>query len=105
MAPCEHCYVSDEMLAIFAPIAAFWVSSSVYELVAYLRPDACLHSKEEEEQKNVPSRWTVTKHVLFQQAYQIAMVILYLKVYIHPLGALDPSSSSFFFSFSFPIEA
>lgn len=71
---------SDETLAIFMPIIVFWVSSAMYEILAYLRPDARLHSKEEEELLNIPSRRSVIKSALFQQALQILFVFLFLKI-------------------------
>lgn len=71
---------SDDTLAIFVPIIVFWISSGIYELLSYLRPDARLHSKEEEEQLNAISRRSVIKSALFLQAVQVLFVSLFLKM-------------------------
>lgn len=70
---------SDEVLAAFVPPLTYWIASGFYELLAYLRPDSCLHTKEEEDQKNIVSRFTVLKAVIAHHAGQIFLIFLALK--------------------------
>lgn len=84
---------SDEMLATFVPIVAFWVFSGIYEVLMYLLPDSRLHPKEEEEEKNIASRWTVLKAVLAQQAVQILLVFLIMKITGTERGIPKPQPS------------
>lgn len=59
---------SDELLAAIVPVLVFWIFAGIYEVVAYLScPDSRLHTKEEEDEKNIVSRWTVLKGALANQ--------------------------------------
>ncbi|XP_020590320.1 sphinganine C4-monooxygenase 1-like [Phalaenopsis equestris] len=67
--------VSDELLGTFVPIAVYWIYSGFYVLVADLQ-EYRLHTKAEEDKKNVVSKMAVVKGVLIQQAFQIAVSLL-----------------------------
>ncbi|KAL0912514.1 hypothetical protein M5K25_018492 [Dendrobium thyrsiflorum] len=67
--------VSDEMLGTFVPIAVYWIYSGIYVMLDDLNQYR-LHTKAEEEKKNIVSKGTVVKGVLVQQAFQIAISLL-----------------------------
>lgn len=71
--------VSDELLGTFVPIAVYWIYSGIYVLLGDLE-NYRLHTKAEENVKNVVSKWTVVKGVIVQQAFQIAVSILLFTV-------------------------
>ncbi|XP_020693965.1 sphinganine C4-monooxygenase 2-like, partial [Dendrobium catenatum] len=67
--------VSDELLGTFVPIAVYWIYSGIYVMLGDLNQYR-LHTKAEEDKKNVVSKRTVVKGVLIQQAFQIAVSLL-----------------------------
>ncbi|XWS23202.1 hypothetical protein CRYUN_Cryun29cG0101000 [Craigia yunnanensis] len=69
---------SDEFLAIFMPIVVYWIYSGMYMMLESFE-NYKLHSKKEEE-KNLVSRKTVIKGVLFQQIFQAIVIFLLFKV-------------------------
>lgn len=76
--------VSDEMLGTFVPVLVYWVYSGLYMLLGSFDKYR-LHSRKEEETKNFPSKGTVVRGVLVQQAFQIAVAIILftVKQYYH----------------------
>ncbi|GMP58275.1 hypothetical protein CsSME_00021995 [Camellia sinensis var. sinensis] len=71
--------VSDELLGTFAPILVYWVYSGIYILLGSFE-NYRLHSKKEEDDKNLVSKWTVVKGVLLQQFVQAVVAILLFTV-------------------------
>ncbi|XWS23201.1 hypothetical protein CRYUN_Cryun29cG0100900 [Craigia yunnanensis] len=70
---------SDELLGIFLPILVYWIYSGLYVILGSFE-NYKLHSKKEEEAKNLVSRKTVIKVVLFQQTFQAIVTFLLFKV-------------------------
>ncbi|KAJ1687136.1 hypothetical protein LUZ63_018526 [Rhynchospora breviuscula] len=68
-------YASDEILAIFVPIVVYWVYSGLYMMLGSL-DQYRLHSREDEEKKNIVPKREVVKGVLFQQLVQAAVAFL-----------------------------
>ncbi|KAJ3697049.1 hypothetical protein LUZ61_000754 [Rhynchospora tenuis] len=68
-------YVSDELMGTIAPIALYWIYGGAYMLMPPLKRYR-LHTKREEEEKNIVDLPTVVKSVLFQQLLQAAVVKL-----------------------------
>ncbi|KAL3501405.1 hypothetical protein ACH5RR_035854 [Cinchona calisaya] len=61
--------ISDELMGTFVPIVVYWVYSGIYMMLEgldYYR----LHSKKDEDEKNLVSKRDVVKGVLLQQAIQ-----------------------------------
>ncbi|RZR91907.1 hypothetical protein BHM03_00020103 [Ensete ventricosum] len=74
-------YVSDEVMGTFAPIVLYWFYAGFYQLLPRLDRYR-LHTKKEEEQKNLVTLPTVVKGVLLQQVVQatIAQVLFLVRV-------------------------
>ncbi|XP_059655862.1 sphinganine C4-monooxygenase 1-like [Cornus florida] len=69
--------VSDEVVGTFAPILVYWVYSGICILFGSLE-NYRLHSKKDEDEKNLVSKTTVVKGVLLQQFVQaIVATILF----------------------------
>ncbi|KAF3778837.1 Sphinganine C4-monooxygenase 2 [Nymphaea thermarum] len=62
-------FVSDELLGTFVPILVYWVYSGIYVLLDRFE-DYRLHTRAEEDTKNLVSKRTVVRGVLLQQAIQ-----------------------------------
>ncbi|CAK9136365.1 unnamed protein product [Ilex paraguariensis] len=71
--------VSDELLGTFAPIVVYWVYSGIYIPFGSLE-NYRLHSKKEEDEKNLVPKRDVVKGVLIQQAVQAVVAILLFTV-------------------------
>lgn len=71
--------ISDELLGTFAPIVVYWVYSGIYVLLGYFE-NYRLHSKKDEDEKNLVSKGTVVKGVLLQQIVQAIVAILLFTV-------------------------
>ncbi|KAJ7294384.1 hypothetical protein O6H91_07G032000 [Diphasiastrum complanatum] len=67
-------YVSDEMMGTFAPLIFYWIYAGIYHLLPPLDRYR-LHSRKEEELRNLVSLPTVVKGVLLQQAIQAVVAI------------------------------
>ncbi|KAM0952709.1 putative sphingolipid C4-monooxygenase [Dioscorea sansibarensis] len=66
--------VSDELLGTFVPIVVYWLYSGLYIVLDGKAMDNYrLHTRAEEDVKNIVSKMTVIKGVLIQQAFQIAV--------------------------------
>ncbi|CAL9080979.1 unnamed protein product [Musa acuminata var. zebrina] len=74
-------YVTDEVMGTFAPIVLYWLYAGFYQLLPRLDRYR-LHTKKEEEQKNLVTLATVVKGVLLQQVVQatIAQVLFLVRV-------------------------
>lgn len=71
--------VSDELLGTFVPILVYWIYSGIYVLLGSFE-NYRLHSKKDEDEKNLVSKGTVVKGVLFQQTIQAIVAILLFTV-------------------------
>ncbi|KAJ4960263.1 hypothetical protein NE237_020173 [Protea cynaroides] len=71
--------VSDELLGTFVPIFVYWVYSGIYILLGSFE-NYRLHTRKEEDVKNLVSKGTVVKGVILQQAIQAAVAILLFTV-------------------------
>lgn len=71
--------VSDELLGTFVPILIYWVYSGIYALLGSFE-NYRLHSKKDEDEKNLVSKPTVVKGVLLQQTIQAVVAILLFTV-------------------------
>ncbi|XP_010683203.2 sphinganine C4-monooxygenase 1 [Beta vulgaris subsp. vulgaris] len=67
--------VSDEILGTFAPIVVYWVYSGIYMLLGSF-DNYRLHSRKDEDEKNLVSKFTVVKGVLLQQIVQAVVAII-----------------------------
>ncbi|KAF3338069.1 sphinganine C(4)-monooxygenase 1-like protein [Carex littledalei] len=68
-------HVSDELVGTIAPIALYWLYGGAYMLMPPLKQYR-LHTKREEDEKNIVDIPTVVKGVLFQQLLQAVTVQL-----------------------------
>ncbi|KAK8947567.1 Sphinganine C(4)-monooxygenase 1 [Platanthera guangdongensis] len=66
----------DDLLGTFVPIAVYWIYSGFYVMLGDLTTQYRLHTKAEEDKKNVVSKTSVVKGVLVQQAFQISVSLL-----------------------------
>lgn len=71
--------VSDEVLGTFMPIVVYWVYSGIYILLGSF-DNYRLHSRKDEDDKNLVSKTTVVKGVLLQQTIQAIVAILLFTV-------------------------
>ncbi|KAL0327180.1 UNVERIFIED_CONTAM: Sphinganine C4-monooxygenase 1 [Sesamum angustifolium] len=73
--------VSDELLGTFAPIILYWAYSGIYVLLGSLEGYR-LHSKKDEDEKNLVPKKDVVKGVLLQQAVQaVVATILFATIF------------------------
>lgn len=82
--------LSDDVLSTFVPIVVYWVFSGIYGLLGYMEGSR-LHTKIEEDEKNIASKRQVLKGVLLQQLVQVIVVFSLLKVHDLPSHALQMS--------------
>lgn len=71
--------VSDEILGTFAPIAVYWIYSGIYVLLGSL-DNYRLHTRKDEDEKNLIPKKDVIKGVLLQQAVQAIVASLLFAV-------------------------
>ncbi|XP_022775900.1 sphinganine C4-monooxygenase 1-like [Durio zibethinus] len=71
---------SEELQAILVPIVVYWTYSGMYVILESWCENYKLHSKQEEEEKNLVSRKTVIKGVLLHQTIQATLNFLVLMV-------------------------
>ncbi|KAL1355968.1 hypothetical protein HN51_007951 [Arachis hypogaea] len=72
--------ISDEMLGTFVPIIIYWVYSGIYVVLGLFSEDYRLHTKEDEDEKNLVSKGAVVKGVLLQQLVQAVVATLLFAV-------------------------
>ncbi|XVE85872.1 hypothetical protein DITRI_Ditri17bG0126200 [Diplodiscus trichospermus] len=82
----------DELVDIFLPILAYWIYSGLYEILGSFHENHKLHSKKDEEAKNLVSKKTVITVVLLQQIYQATLTFVLLKVTGGNDTSVQPSS-------------
>ena len=73
--------ISDQILGTFVPILVYWLYSGIYVLLGSF-DNYRLHSKKDEQEKNLVSKSTVLRGVFFQQTIQAIVAILLFKVCI-----------------------
>lgn len=71
--------ISDQMLGTFVPIVVYWLYSGFYILLGSFE-NYRLHSKKDEQEKNLVSKSTVVRGVFLQQIIQAIVAILLFKV-------------------------
>ncbi|KAL5722742.1 sphingolipid C4-monooxygenase [Ranunculus cassubicifolius] len=71
--------ISDELLGTFMPIIVYWAYSGFYLLLGSF-DNYRLHSRKDEDVKNLVSKKTVVRGVLLQQTIQAAVAILLFTV-------------------------
>ncbi|CAH9079232.1 unnamed protein product [Cuscuta epithymum] len=87
-------YVSDEMLGTFAPIVVYWLYSGFYSLLGGFE-NYRLHSKKDEDEKNLITKKEVVKGVILQQAVQaIVATILFAVTTNESEAAVDQQQTS-----------
>uniref|UniRef100_A0A2P2NFG2 Sur2 hydroxylase/desaturase n=1 Tax=Rhizophora mucronata TaxID=61149 RepID=A0A2P2NFG2_RHIMU len=72
--------ISDELLGTFVPILIYWVYSGLYVVLGRFFDEYRLHSKKDEDEKNLVSKGTVVKGVLLQQVVQAVVAIILFTV-------------------------
>ncbi|XP_058083762.1 sphinganine C4-monooxygenase 1 [Magnolia sinica] len=72
-------FVSDELLGTFVPILVYWIYSGFYIMLGGF-DNYRLHTRKDEDIKNLVSKATVVKGVLLQQAVQALIAILLFTV-------------------------
>ncbi|KAH9606823.1 hypothetical protein KSS87_001133 [Heliosperma pusillum] len=85
--------VSDEILGTFAPIFVYWAYSGIYIMLGSL-DNYRLHSRKDEDEKNLVSKSTVVKGVLLQQSVQAVVAIILFAVTGNSDDALTDQKSS-----------
>ncbi|KAJ8477397.1 hypothetical protein OPV22_021124 [Ensete ventricosum] len=88
---------SDEILAIVVPVLVYWVYSGVYLMLGSL-DNYRLHSRKDEDVKNLVSKFQVVKGVLLQQLVQVAVAFLMFKITGDDHRAAATSDSASFLS-------
>ncbi|CAD6230539.1 unnamed protein product [Miscanthus lutarioriparius] len=74
---------AEELVVTLAPVAVYWVYAGIYELLlarTTVLDKYRLHSRRDEETKNIASRKDVVRGVLLQQAIQVAISVAVLKL-------------------------
>jgi sphinganine C4-monooxygenase len=73
----------EEVVVTLVPVAVYWVYAGIYEALlehTTVLDRYRLHSRRDEETKNIASRKDVVRGVLLQQAIQVAISVAVLKV-------------------------
>lgn len=78
-------HVSDELLGTILPIVVYWVYSGLYCLLGGME-NYRLHTKKDEDEKNLVTKKEVVKGVLLQQVVQsvVATVLFAVRYPYHP---------------------
>ncbi|PWA36827.1 sphingolipid C4 hydroxylase [Artemisia annua] len=71
--------ISDEFLGTVAPLIVYWIYSGIYVLFGSMDKYR-LHTKQDEDEKNLVSKSTVVKGVLLQQLVQAIVAIILFTV-------------------------
>ncbi|BBH01250.1 sphingoid base hydroxylase 2 [Prunus dulcis] len=71
--------VSDELLGTFVPVLIYWAYSGIYVVLDSFE-NYRLHTRKDEDEKNLVSKRTVVKGVLLQQTIQAIVAILLFTV-------------------------
>ncbi|XP_024988452.1 sphinganine C4-monooxygenase 1-like [Cynara cardunculus var. scolymus] len=86
-------HVSDELLGTIVPLVVYWLYSGFYMLFESLE-NYRLHSKQDEDCKNLVPRRTVVKGVLLQQALQAVVAIILFTVTSNDADAANSKGHS-----------
>ncbi|CAJ1976866.1 unnamed protein product [Sphenostylis stenocarpa] len=84
-------YVSDELMGTFAPIVVYWVYAGFYHLLPPLDKYR-LHTRKDEERKNLVPFSTVVKGVLLQQLVQAIVTLFLLTTTTKASGVVEQPS-------------
>ncbi|XP_020267854.1 sphinganine C4-monooxygenase 2-like [Asparagus officinalis] len=84
---------SDEFLSVIIPVTVYWVYAGLYEMLGNLDKYR-LHSKKDEETKNLVPKREVIKGVLLQQAIQAAIALTLFKAVGNNDDVINNRSSS-----------
>ncbi|EYU22423.1 hypothetical protein ABFS83_05G009900 [Erythranthe nasuta] len=87
--------VSDELLGTVAPIVVYWLYSGIYVLLGSLE-NYRLHTKKDEDEKNLVSKKDVVKGVLLQQAVQAVVATILFAVTGSDTDSAQSQQTSFF---------
>lgn len=71
--------ISDELMGTFVPIVVYWAYSGIYMMLGGL-DNYRLHSRKDEDEKNLVAKKDVVKGVLLQQAIQAIVATLLFAV-------------------------
>lgn len=92
--------VSDELLGTFVPVLIYWAYSGIYVLLDSFE-NYRLHTRKDEDEKNLVSKRTVVKGVLLQQTIQaIVAIILFTVLITSSLSFSVETQFGFNFTFS-----
>lgn len=91
--------ISDELLGTFAPIFVYWIYSGIYVVLGLFSDNYRLHSKKDEDEKNLVSKFSVVKGVLLQQIVQAVVAIVLFAVSGWKLLKLSDSSVNYLLDF------
>ncbi|KAJ8760841.1 hypothetical protein K2173_021879 [Erythroxylum novogranatense] len=72
--------ISDEMLGTFVPIMVYWLYSGLYIFLGCFFDKYRLHTKQDEDEKNLVTKKTVIMGVLLQQFVQVLVATLLFMV-------------------------
>ncbi|KAK4253039.1 hypothetical protein QN277_010874 [Acacia crassicarpa] len=84
-------YVSDEVMGTFAPVVVYWVYGGFLQLLPPL-DNYRLHTRREQEEKNLVSLSDVVKGVLFQQFVHAIVSLFMLTLAANGSGVIEQPS-------------
>ncbi|XP_074309726.1 sphinganine C4-monooxygenase 1 [Silene latifolia] len=87
--------VSDEILGTFAPIIVYWIYSGIYILLGNF-DNYRLHSRKDEDEKNLVPKSAVVKGVLLQQFFQAVVALILFAVTGSSIETLSEQKTSIF---------
>ncbi|KAL9226221.1 hypothetical protein vseg_002057 [Gypsophila vaccaria] len=87
--------ISDEILGTFAPIIVYWAYSGIYIMLGSLE-NYRLHSKKDEEEKNLVPKSVVVKGVLLQQFVQSVVALILFAVTGNSADTLSDQRTTIF---------
>ncbi|XBH76790.1 sphinganine C4-monooxygenase 1-like [Triticum dicoccoides] len=85
---------SEEVVAILAPIIVYWVAAGVYTVLGRVLADHRLHSREEEEVRNLVPKRVVVRTVLLQHVLQAAIAFAVFNVKREDRRAADAGTGA-----------
>ncbi|KAJ1284601.1 hypothetical protein BS78_03G217500 [Paspalum vaginatum] len=89
---------AEQLVVTLAPVIVYWVYAGMYEVLlarTTVLDRYRLHSRQEEETKNIASRKDVVRGVLLQQALQAAISVAVIKLDGHGTGATEGPAEPF----------
>ncbi|KAF3331751.1 sphinganine C(4)-monooxygenase 1-like protein [Carex littledalei] len=97
--------LDDEVIGSVIPVAVYWIYSGIFVILGDKLDNYRLHSKAEEDAKNIVSKWTVVKGVLIQQAIQIVVSVLILALTKDGSGVPKPNPPMYIIALQFLVGA